>query len=150
MTPFTFGQKCAGFLDDYKASFKDMYGVDARIPADYKAIRQMAVAASIGGLLGLGRGTFWPGYHEKLDAHGNIVAKKRRSPWRGALEGAALGASTSALSNYAGQVTAQYNPEIDAFLKGTAKTVANAVKAKPRAVGVDVNPQLFDKIKTIA
>lgn len=146
MTPYTFGYKCASFLDDYKASFKDMYGIDARIPSDYKAVRQMAVAATIGGLLGLGRGTFWPGYHEKLDKDGNIVAKKRRSPWLGALEGAALGASTSALSNYAGQVAAQYNPEIDSFLKGTYKTLSNALRPAPRLTGVDVNPQLFDRI----
>lgn len=148
MTPFDAGYKYASMLDDYKTSFKNMYGIDARIPSDYKAIRQMAVAATIGGLLGLGRGTFWPGYHEKLDKDGNIVAKKRRSPWLGAMEGAAIGASTSALSNYAGQVAAQYNPEIDAFLKGTAKSLANVIKPKPLATGVDVNPELFARIST--
>lgn len=148
--PYEFGRKTAAFLDDYQQQFKNMYGTDLRLPHDYTALRQMGVASGIGGLLGLARGTFWPGYHEKTDAQGNIIAKKRRSPWLGALEGAAIGAGTSALSNYAGQIASQYTPEIDKLLM-SAKNKALAfapVEAVKKYENVDVSPLLFDKITT--
>jgi hypothetical protein len=103
-TPREFGEKIAeSFWDGYKTQFEHMYGVDPRLPHDYKALRQLLIAATVGGGLGFGRGLLWPGYHEKLDAHGNVIAKKKRNPWMGALQGAAIGAGTSALSNYASQ-----------------------------------------------
>lgn len=149
MTPHAFGQKVANdILGDYGEQFKHMYGVDARLPHDYTALRQMLIAAGIGGGLGLARGAFWPGYHEKLDAQGNVIAKKRRSPWLGALEGAALGAGTSAISNYAGQTFANYTPEIDAALSNIKKTVEDTVPldVTKKYEGVDVGKQLFDRI----
>lgn len=148
MTPRAFGEKIASNLwDGYKAQFEKLYGIDPRFPHDYKAMRQMLIAAGIGGTIGLARGSFWPGYHEKLDAHGNVIAKKRRSPWQGAAEGALIGAGTSALSNYAGQTMAQYNPEIDRFLSGMKHKVQDILPvARPIATGIDVNKPLFDRI----
>lgn len=148
MTPQEFGCKVANFLDDYKTHFTSTYGIDPRLPHDYKALRQTLIAAGVGGGLGFGRGLLWPGYHEKIDAHGNVVAKKRRNPWVGALQGAALGAGTSALSNYASQTLAQYNPEIDKLLHGMKDKVVGAlpVDAVKRYEQVDLNKPLFDKI----
>ncbi|NDC55390.1 MAG: hypothetical protein EBZ69_00935 [Alphaproteobacteria bacterium] len=76
MTPHEFGCKCANWFSDYNDQFQNTYGVDVRLPHDYHALRQMLVSAGIGGGLGLARGIFWPGYHEKLDEHGNVIAKK--------------------------------------------------------------------------
>lgn len=135
----------------YNDEFKNLYGIDARFPHDYSAMRQMGVAASIGGLLGLARGTFWPGYHEKLDESGNVIAKKRRSPWLGAAEGALIGAGTSALSNYAGQTLTQYNPEIDRFLSRLKdNTVAKLpVDATKMYDGVDVGKNILNRVSTL-
>jgi hypothetical protein len=152
-TPREFGEKIAqSFWDGYKAEFEKMYGVDPRLPHDYKALRQMLISAAVGGGIGLGRGLLWPGYHEKTDAHGNIVAKKRRNPWLGAAEGALLGAGTSALSNYASQTLSQYNPEIDKFLSGVKQTAMNLlpVSGKLRPGSFDANQPLLDRISTTA
>jgi hypothetical protein len=150
MTPArTFGEKiAAGMFDDYAHYFKQNYGIEPRFPHDYKAMRQMGIATGIGGLMGLARGTFWPGYSEKLDEHGRVISKKRRSPWLGALQGAAIGAGTSAISNYAGQTVAQYNPEIDAALQNM-KIQAQAMlspKSPFHGHAIDVSKPLFDKI----
>lgn len=147
MTPHEFGCKCANWFSDYNDQFENTYGVDLRLPHDYHSLRQMLVSAGIGGGLGLARGVFWPGYHEKLDEHGNVVAKKRRAPWLGALEGAAIGAGTSALSNYASQVATQYNPEIDRLLHGVKDHVNDMLPVTSKTItGVDVGKQLFDRI----
>lgn len=149
MTPRAFGEKCAQSLwDSYNDNFKNTYGVDLRLPHDYHALRQLGVATALGGVLGFGRGVFWPGYHEKLDAHGNVIAKKRRSPWLGAAEGALLGAGSSALSNYAGQMLSQYNPEIDKLLSGVKDKAVGALPVTGRHVstGVDTNQPLLNMI----
>lgn len=152
-TPREFGEKVAeSFWDGYKAQFEKLYGVDPRLPHDYKALRQLLVAGTIGGGLGFGRGLLWPGYHEKLDAHGNVIAKKKRNPWLGAVQGAALGAGTSALSNYASQTFSQYNPEIDKFLSGVKQTAVGMLPITGTKLheGVDVNKPLLDKITATA
>jgi hypothetical protein len=118
-----FGEKVSNVLDDYTHQFKQLYnpenyGVDVRLPDNMNAARQMAVAAAVGGGLGLGRGLIWPGYHEKFDDNGRVITKKRRAPWLGALEGAAIGAGTSALSSYASQTLHQYDPEINNLMRG--------------------------------
>ena len=155
MTPREFGEKVASpsWWDGYKQHFEKMYGIDPRLPHDYKAMRQMLIAATVGGGLGFGRGLIWPGYHEKMDEHGNIVTKKRRNPWLGAAEGALIGAGTSALSNYASQTLSQYNPEIDKILTGIKQTAMSFVPvgSKPRyESGVDVNKPLMDRISATA
>lgn len=153
MTPHEFGEKVAeSFWDGYKRNFEDTYGIDPRLPHDYKALRQLLIAGTVGGALGFGRGLLWPGYHEKLDAHGNIVAKKKRNPWLGAVQGAALGAGSSALANYASQTMAQYNPEIDKFLSGLKQTALSAfpVVGTKKYDGVDTNKPLLDAITTTA
>lgn len=153
MTPYEFGEKVAeSFWDGYKRHFEGLYGIDPRLPHDYKALRQLLIAGTVGGALGFGRGLLWPGYHEKLDAHGNIVAKKKRNPWLGAVQGAALGAGTSALSNYASQTLAQYNPEIDKFLSGLKQTATGMLPIAGTKLheGVDVNKKLLDSISTTA
>ena len=142
----------ASFWDDYKYQFEKMFGIDPRFPTDYKTMRQLGIATGIGGVMGLARGTFWPGYHEKLDEHGNVIAKKRRSPWLGALEGAAIGAGTSALANYAGQTVSQYNPEIDKIMTGVKDKATDYVKGmgKNPTHGIDVSKMLFDRISRTA
>lgn len=153
MTPKQFGEKIAeSFWDGYKRQFEGMYGIDPRLPHDQKALRQLLIAGTVGGALGLGRGLLYPGYHEKLDAHGNVVAKKKRNPWLGALQGAAIGAGTSALSNYASQTFSQYNPEIDKLLSTAKQTAVNMlpVTATRKYEQVDVNKPLLDKITTTA
>jgi hypothetical protein len=153
MTPYAFGEKVAqSFWGNYKTQFENLYGVEPRLPHDYSALRQLLIASTVGGGLGFGRGLLWPGYHEKMDAHGNIVAKKKRNPWLGALQGAALGAGTSALSNYASQTLAQYNPEIDKFLSGVKQTATNMlpVTATRKYDSVDGNQPLLDRITTTA
>ena len=153
MTPTQFGEKVAASLwDGYKEQFQKLYGIDPRIPHDYKALRQLGIASGIGGLMGLVRGTFWPGYHETLDSQGRVISKKKRSPLTGALTGAALGAGTSAISNYAGQTVAQYNPEIDAVLKNM-KTQAQAFmtpKSPLHRATIDMSKPLFDRIARTA
>lgn len=153
MTPKQFGEKVAqSFWDGYKTQFENLYGIDPRLPHDYKALRQLLIASAVGGGLGLGRGLIWPGYHEKLDAHGNVVAKKKRSPWLGAVQGAALGAGTSALSNYASQTLSQYNPEIDKFLSGVKQTALSMMPTTGVKIheGVDVNKPLMDYVSTLS
>lgn len=158
-----FGEKVANsFWDGYKEQFEKLYGIDPRLPHDYAALRQLLIASAVGGGLGFGRGLLWPGYHEKMDAHGNVVAKKKRNPWLGALQGAALGAGTSALSSYASQTLAQYNPEIDSLLSGIKQKAVNmlplAITSKYDGSGVnvplldkvDTNKPLLDKITTTA
>lgn len=153
MTPKQFGEKVAqSFWDGYKTQFESLYGVDPRLPHDYKALRQLLIASAVGGGLGFGRGLLWPGYHEKLDDHGNVIAKKKRNPWLGAVQGAALGAGTSALSSYASQTLAQYNPEIDKLLSGIKQTAMGMLPATGSKVheGVDVNKPLMDYVSTLA
>lgn len=91
----------------------------ARIPADKAALRQLLISAGVGGALGGVKGYFFPGYDEKLDEEGRVISKKKITPWRGALQQAGIGAGTGAAANYAGQLVARYNPEIDKFLFGT-------------------------------
>ena len=126
--------------------------IDPRLPNDYKALRQLLIASAVGGGLGFGRGLLWPGYHEKMDAHGNVTAKKKRNPWLGALQGAALGAGTSALSSYASQTLAQYNPEIDKLLGGIKNTALSMlpVGVNKKYDSVDVHQPLLDRITTTA
>ena len=153
MTPRQFGEKVAeSFWDGYKAQFEKLYGIDPRLPHDYTALRQLLTASAVGGGLGLGRGLLWPGYTEKRDPQGNIVAKKKRSPWLGALEGAAVGAGTSALSNYAGQTLSQYNPEIDKLLSGVKETALSMVPIgmAKKYDHVDVSKPFLDKITATA
>lgn len=99
------------------ASLIDNKGA-ARLPADYKALRQALISAGVGGTVGGIKGYMFPGYDEKLDDEGRVISKKKIKPWRGALQGAGIGAGTGALANYAGQVVSRYNPEIDQFLFG--------------------------------
>lgn len=153
MTPRAFGEKIANtYWDGYKTQFENLYGVEPRLPHDYTALRQLLIASAVGGGLGFGRGLLWPGYHEKMDAHGNVIAKKKRNPWMGALQGAALGAGTSALSNYASQTLAQYNPEIDSFLSNVKQKALNMLplSLNKKYDSVDVNQQLLNKITTTA
>lgn len=138
----SFGEKLRGMLADYNKSFEDYYGVDIRLPRNMGTLRQMLIASAVGGGLGLGRGVFWPGYIEEKDEQGRIVAKRKRSPLMGALEGAAIGAGTSALSSYASQTLSQYNPEIDKLLQGAKKQIASIVNpTKTPWQGVDFNPE---------
>lgn len=90
----------------------------ARLPADYKALRQALISAGVGGTIGGVKGYLYPGYDETLDEEGRVISKKKIKPWRGALQQGAIGAGTGALANYAGQAVARYNPEIDKFLFG--------------------------------
>jgi hypothetical protein len=115
-------------------------------------LRQLLIAGSVGGALGFGRGLLWPGYHEKLDPQGNVTVKKKRNPWLGAVQGAALGTGTSALSNYASQTMAQYNPEIDQFLSGLKQTATGLLplSVTKKHDGVDVNKQFLDRVTTTA
>ena len=108
MTPFQFGVKTANKI---------------RLPHNYEALRNVLISAAVGGALGGGRGLLVPGYDEKFDDAGNVMAKKRIKPWIGALQGAGIGAVTGAASNYAAQTAAQYNPEIDKLLKPTISSV---------------------------
>lgn len=152
MTPRAFGEKCAQSLwQSYNDNFKNLYGLDLRLPHDYHALRQLGVSAALGGVLGFGRGAFWPGYHEKLDAHGNVIAKKRRSPWLGAAEGALLGAGSSAISNYAGQMLSQYNPEIDKLLSSVKEKAVSALPVTATTIGhgVDMNPATINRIANL-
>lgn len=152
MTPHEFGCKVANWFSDYNDQFENMYGLDLRLPHDYQALRQLGAATALGGVLGLGRGLIWPGYVETKDDLGRIIAKKRRNPWLGALEGAALGAGSSALSNYASQTLTQYNPEIDKLLENVKNRAMASwpVSVTPRQESVDVGKQLFDRITTTA
>lgn len=93
----------------------------ARLPADKNALRQALIAASVGGTLGGVKGYVYPGYDEKLDDEGRVISKKKIDPWRGALQGAGIGAGTGAIANYASQVLSRYNPEIDKILFGPAQ-----------------------------
>lgn len=162
LSPFQFGEKTAievaqkaadlnTFARDYAHYFnKDFnpeeHGLDVRLPDTQQAMRQMLISAAVGGGMGLGRGLFWPGYAEKKDEHGRVIAKKKRSPLLGAAEGAAIGAGTSALSSYAGQTLSQYNPEIDKILHGAKATLDQAVNGNSGRYGVDVNPSAFAKL----
>ena len=116
-----FGEKCAGVstrdLSKIFAGLIDTTGA-ARFPADQTALRQALISAGVGGTLGGLKGYFYPGYEEKLDDEGRVLSKKKIKPWVGALQQAGIGAGTGALANYAGQVVARYNPEIDKFLFG--------------------------------
>jgi hypothetical protein len=87
--------------------------LDLRLPQDYDTFRQAGIAGVVGAGLGLGRGLIWPGYIEEKDKKGRIVAKRRRNPLLGAIEGGLFGAGSSALASYAGQTLSQYKPEID-------------------------------------
>lgn len=117
-TPREFGCKVANWFTDYNDQFKNLYGLDIRLPHDYHALRELGVSTALGGVMGLGRGLIWPGYTETKDEQGNVISKKKRSPWLSAAGGALLGAGSSAISNYAGQTLSQYNPEIDKLLSG--------------------------------
>ena len=144
-------QKAANFADDYAHYFNKDYnptehGIDVRLPNTQQALRQMLIATAVGGGMGLGRGMLWPGYVERKDEQGRIVAKKKRSPLLGALEGAALGAGTSALSSYAGQTLSQYNPEIDKMLQGAKGSISSLINNPGRGYGVDINPSTFAKL----
>lgn len=144
-------QKAANFADDYAHYFnKDFnpeeHGFDVRLPNTQQALRQMLISAAVGGGMGLGRGLFWPGYIEKKDEQGRIVAKKKRSPLLGAAEGAAIGAGTSALSSYAGQTLSQYNPEIDKILSGAKATLNSVMNSPSGYYGVDANPAASAKL----
>lgn len=136
-----FGDRLRETVDNYNKSFEDTYGVDIRLPHNMGTLRQMLIASAVGGGLGLGRGLIWPGYIEEKDKQGRIVAKRKRSPFMGALEGAAIGAGTSALSSYASQTLSQYNPEIDKLLQGAKKTLAGFTGGQKSAPpqGVDFN-----------
>lgn len=90
----------------------------ARLPADYKSLRQALIAAGVGGTIGGVKGYLFPGYDETLDDEGRVISKKKIKPWLGALQQGSIGAGTGALANYAGQAVARYNPEIDKFLFG--------------------------------
>lgn len=109
ISPYDFPKILAGIFDNKGA---------ARIPADYKALRQALISAGVGGTIGGVKGYLYPGYDEKLDEEGRVISKKKIKPWVGALQGAGIGAGTGALANYAGQVVARYNPEIDRILFG--------------------------------
>jgi hypothetical protein len=144
-------QKAANFADDYAHYFNKDYnpiehGLDVRLPNTQQALRQMLIATAVGGGMGLGRGMLWPGYIEHKDEQGRIVAKKKRSPLLGALEGAALGAGSSALSSYAGQTLSQYNPEIDKILQGAKGSISSLINNPGRGYGVDINPRTFAKL----
>jgi hypothetical protein len=112
----SFGEKLRDIVDNYNKSFENTYGVDVRLPNDMSAARQMLIASAVGGGLGLGRGMFWPGYIEQKDDQGRIVAKRKRSPFMGALEGAFAAvvhdpAATPALRNTASAASAPLRPE---------------------------------------
>ena len=148
----SFGQWLRDAADNYNKSFERTYGVDIRAPHDLKAVRQMLIASAVGGGLGLGRGMLWPGYIEEKDKKGRIVAKRKRSPLLGALEGAAIGAGTSAVSNYASQMLAQYNPEIDKMLRSVKDKATNAFNAPKQLppTAVDGTPQLLEAAGRLA
>lgn len=112
-----------------KAASLNMYDIPAllkgvfdrtgilRVPADVSALRQAAIAATAGGTIGGIKGYLWPGYDETLDEEGRVISKKKIKPSKGALQGAAIGAGTGLASNYAAQMLARYNPEIDGALQ---------------------------------
>jgi hypothetical protein len=147
----------SNFFNDYAHYFNKLYnpeehGMDVRLPHDYTALRQMLISGTVGGAMGLGRGMLWPGYVEKKDEQGRIVAKRKRSPLLGAIEGAAIGAGTSALSNYAGQTLSKYNPEIDDMLHKAKDTLVNLVPSPTRNpnYGIDINPTLMARVQGMA
>ena len=109
LSPFDVPRILAGLFDNEGA---------ARLPADYKALRQALIAAGVGGTIGGVKGYMFPGYNETLDEEGRVISKKKIKPWIGALQQGSIGAGTGALANYAGQVVSRYNPEIDKFLFG--------------------------------
>lgn len=116
-----FGEKIAGIssrdVSNILAGLFDHEGA-ARLPGDYKALRQALIAAGVGGTIGGVKGYLFPGYDETLDDEGRVISKKKIKPWVGALQQGSIGAGTGALANYAGQAVARYNPEIDKFLFG--------------------------------
>jgi len=109
LSPFDAPRILAGLFDNEGA---------ARLPADYKSLRQALIAAGVGGTIGSVKGYMFPGYNETLDDEGRVISKKKIKPWLGALQQGSIGAGTGALANYAGQVVSRYNPEIDKFLFG--------------------------------
>jgi hypothetical protein len=118
---YLFGEKIAS-LSPYDvpkilAGLFDTEGA-ARLPGDYKALRQALISAGVGGTIGGVKGYLFPGYDETLDDEGRVISKKKIKPWRGALQQGSIGAGTGALANYAGQAVARYNPEIDKFFFG--------------------------------
>lgn len=114
MTPFQFG---ALYAQHSKTAFSlANIAQTARVPVNYEAARKALISAAVGAGIGGARGFLWPGYDEKFDETGRVVSKKKINPLVGALQGAGIGATTGALSNYAAQTAAQYNPEIDKML----------------------------------
>lgn len=109
ISPYDVPKILAGLFDNEGA---------ARLPGDYKALRQALISAGVGGTIGGVKGYLFPGYDETLDDEGRVISKKKIKPWLGALQQGSIGAGTGALANYAGQAVARYNPEIDKFLFG--------------------------------
>lgn len=95
-------------------AFGEKLALDLRLPSDYTAARQLAIASAIGAGIGAGRGFLDPGYSEVYDAKGRVIAKKRRNAVLAALKNGLIGGGTGALGSYAAQLAHNYTPEIDA------------------------------------
>jgi hypothetical protein len=151
------GHGVTSWVNDYLHHAKQLYnpenyGVDVRLPGGRDLAREMAIATTVGGGLGAMRGLISPGFIERTDAHGNVVAKKRRGRLSAAVQNGLFGAGSGAAGAYASQTLSQYNPEIDKLLDNVATRAQNFLPVGATKVheGVDLNPGLFARIKTTA
>lgn len=97
-------------------AFGEKLALDLRLPNDYTAARQAAIASLIGAVINGTRGYLDPGYDENLNEHGHVISKKKRNAWQSAAKGALIGAGTGAIGNYAAQFANNYTPEIDKLI----------------------------------
>lgn len=150
-----FGEKVANsFVSDYLYHANQLYnpesyGFDVRTPTGRDDIRNIAVATGVGTLIGGVRGAIWPGYVEKLDDHGRVISKKKRSRLVGSLRDAAASGATSAISSAAGITAKKYLPEIENTLGNVKERITNMIPiwTRQRSGNVDVNQALLDRIQ---
>lgn len=121
-------------------AFGEKLALDLRLPNDYTAARQTAISSLIGALISGGRGYLDPGYDEKLNEHGHVIAKKKRNPWRAAAESALIGAGTGALGSYAAQFAHKYDPEIDTLLGRAAASSSHSSPPPAQPTQLKVTP----------